>query len=221
MKFGKLLRGTVDARMPQWREHVLQYKSLKQLIRQSMDQQARGASSEELVAAFTQLLDAEVGRVNNFYMDRIEEGVIILSALRQQGDGVVAAAAASIGLGLVEQRHACKQSLVTFHLNLLILQNYVALNFMAISKILKKWDKKLQLPLRTDYINAIVELPFYQCQSLGQLVEEAEKLFADLDAPAPIQMAPPQGSGRQAQRQPGQDQPQWRHQPGQLQAAFS
>jgi len=148
----------------QWREHVLQYKSLKQLIRQSMDQQARGASSEELVAAFTQLLDAEVGRVNNFYMDRIEEGVIILSALRQQGDGVVAAAAASIGLGLVEQRHACKQSLVTFHLNLLILQNYVALNFMAISKILKKWDKKLQLPLRTDYINAIVELPFYQAR---------------------------------------------------------
>ena len=58
----------------------------------------------------------------------------ILTAAAQ----VVAAAAASIGLGLVEQRHACKQSLVTFHLNLLILQNYVALNFMAISKILKK-----------------------------------------------------------------------------------
>ena len=62
-------------------------------------------------------------------------------------------------------RHACQQSLVTFHLNLLILQNYVALNFTAIAKILKKFDKKLGLSLRTDYISAIVELPFYQAST--------------------------------------------------------
>lgn len=35
MKFGKLLRGTVDARMPQWRDYVLQFKGLKQHIKQA------------------------------------------------------------------------------------------------------------------------------------------------------------------------------------------
>ena len=45
MKFGKLMRATVDARMPQWREHVVQYKHLKQVIKkahqQAMTQGAR------------------------------------------------------------------------------------------------------------------------------------------------------------------------------------
>lgn len=166
----------------QWRDHVLQYKHLKRAIRQALAARDAGtATADQLLSGFTQLLDHEVSRVNNFYMDRIEEGVIILHALRQQGDGVLAAAAVQSGLSLAEQRHACKQSLVTFHLNLLVLQNYVALNFMAIAKILKKWDKQTQLPLRTEYISAIVELPFYQCQALGQLVEDAESLFAVLD----------------------------------------
>ena len=30
MKFGKLLRHTVDSRMPQWRNYTLGYKQLKQ-----------------------------------------------------------------------------------------------------------------------------------------------------------------------------------------------
>lgn len=146
---------------------MLQYKVLKQAIRKAVAAREEGtATPDQLLTAFTQLLDTEVARVNNFYMDRIEEGVIILHALRQQGDGVLATAAVIGGLTLAEQRHACKQSLVTFHLNLLILQNYVALNFMAIAKILKKWDKKTQLPLRTEYISVIVELPFYQVISL-------------------------------------------------------
>ena len=34
MKFGKLLRHTVDTRMPQWRNYTLAYKQLKQQIKQ-------------------------------------------------------------------------------------------------------------------------------------------------------------------------------------------
>lgn len=33
MKFGKLMRATVEQRMPQWRDHVLQYKHLKQVVK--------------------------------------------------------------------------------------------------------------------------------------------------------------------------------------------
>ena len=40
MKFGKLLRGTVDSRMPQWRNYALHYKQLKQQIKQLQAQLA-------------------------------------------------------------------------------------------------------------------------------------------------------------------------------------
>jgi len=193
MKFGKLFRATVDGRMPQWKAFVVQYKELKQAIKKLVAKQRTpdAASPDGLVASFTQLLDVEVSRVNNFYMDRIEEGVIILQLLRQESDGVVAAAASSSGLSLAAQRHACKQQLVTFHLNLLILQNYVALNFMAVSKILKKFDKQLQVALRAEYTAAIVDLPFYRCAALGQLVEDSEAQFHALEALSPPQIGEP------------------------------
>ena len=65
-----------------------------------------------------------------------------------------------------------------------MLQNYVALNFTAVVKILKKFDKKVGGNLRADYISAMVELPFYRCQALGQLVEDTERQFKVLEAAA-------------------------------------
>ena len=70
-----------------------------------------------------------------------------------------------------------QRSLVSVHFQLLLLQNYVALNFTAVAKILKKFEKKLGLPLRNEYVGAIVELPFYRCDALGELVEETERQF--------------------------------------------
>ena len=42
-----------------------------------------------------------------------------------------------------DQRTSLQRSLVSFHFNLLMLQNYVALNFTGVVKILKKFDKKV------------------------------------------------------------------------------
>ena len=33
MKFGKLLRSTVQTRMPQWKDYVINYKALKQALK--------------------------------------------------------------------------------------------------------------------------------------------------------------------------------------------
>jgi len=177
---------------------VLQYKLLKQAIASAeKGGSSEGGSSAELFKTeFTQMLDAEVSRVNDFYMDRIEEGVIILHALRTHGEQIQAGAAPA------EARGAVQQSLVSFHRNLLVLQNYVALNFTAIAKILKKFDKRIGAPLHADYIAAIVELPFYQCQSLATLVEDAEEQFRALERPAPDQTQRQQ----QAQQQQAQQQ---------------
>ena len=74
----------------------------------------------------------------------------------------------------------CQRSLVALHFQLLLLQNYVALNFTAVTKILKKFEKNFSIPMRNDYIGAIVDLPFYRCDALGELVEESERQFNGL-----------------------------------------
>jgi len=165
MKFGKIFRHTVETRMPQWSDHCINYKALKQAIKQGTHR------AEDAAREFTLLLDQHVEVVNNFYMERIEEGVIILHALHHHGEKVRS------GNGKPEHRTACQRSLVSIHFQLLLLQNYVALNFTGITKILKKFEKRFEIPIRNDYIGAIVELPFYRCDALGDLVEETERQF--------------------------------------------
>merc|ERR1719421_992052 len=148
-------------------------------MQEGQQEQQQCMSLEAASSTFTALLDFEVDKVNNFYSDRIEEGVIIVHALRQHIQQVDQELE---GCARLEQRTACQKSLVSVHFNLLMLQNYVALNFTGLVKILKKFDKRFTAHLRADYIAAIVELPFYRCAALGQLVEETEKLFSSLDA---------------------------------------
>jgi len=198
MKFGKLLRHTVDSRMPQWRNYTLGYKQLKQHIKQLA---AQGISPDAASSSVTAALDLEVEKVNDFYMDRIEEAVIILHSLKQHAEQLVLA-----GLPL-EQRTACQRSLVAFHYNLLTLQNYVALNFTAVVKILKKSDKKIGGNLRNDYVAAMVELPFYRCQALGELVEDTEKTFRVLEGASAAAAAKTEQMSIPMQQQPQMSMP--------------
>lgn len=102
----------------------------------------------------------------------------------------------------LEQRTACQRSLVAFHYNLLTLQNYVALNFTAVVKFLKKSDKKIGGNLRNDYVAAMVELPFYRCQALGELVEDTEKTFRVLEGASAAATAKTEQMSRPMQQQP-------------------
>ena len=158
-----------------------------------------GAQPEEVSNAFTALLDQHVETVNNFYMERIEEGVIVLHALQQHAEQIRS------GQAKPELRTACQRSLVSFHFQLLVLQNYVALNFTALTKILKKFEKKFEICIKDEYISAIVELPFYRCDSLGECVDECERQFRALEGlrPQPA-LAPPLPGGLQPQSQPPQ-----------------
>jgi len=203
MKFGKVLRQTTESRMPQWRDHMINYKLLKQAIKRQSAEGTRGASQEQVIEAFTSVLDTHVDKVNNFYMERIEEGVIILHALHQHGEEIRA------GTAKPELRAACQRSLVSFHFQLLVLQNYVALNFTAITKILKKFEKRFEMLVKDEYINAIVELPFYRCDALGDLVEETERQFKTLEGlrgDSPSEAAQQQ-TPQQQQQQPAPEAP--------------
>ena len=70
----------------------------------------------------------------------------------------------------------------------------IVINFTAVVKILKKFDKKLGTligrTLRASYIGALTELPFYRCQALGGLVEEVEQQFVVLEGRAAASVRP-------------------------------
>lgn len=161
---------------------------------------AASRQPDDIVATFTALLDEHVAVVNDFYMDRIEEGLIILHALAQHTEQLCT------GQLKPEHRMPVQRSLVNVHFQLLLLQNYVALNFTAVAKILKKFEKKLGLPLRNDYIGALVELPFYRCDALGELVEETERLFRAIEGVRAAGAPPPPLS--ELQQMQLQQQPQ-------------
>jgi len=171
--------------MPQWRDHLIDYWALKKAIKKQVAQGTHGSKPEEVSTAFTAMLDQHVETVNNFYMERIEEGVIILHALQQHCEQIRA------GSERPEMRTLCQRSLVAIHFQLLLLQHYVALNFTAVAKILKKFEKKFEIPIRNDYIGALVELPFYRCDALGELVEETERLFNSLTTQSGAPAEPP------------------------------
>ena len=44
MKFGKIHRQTVETRMPQWRDHCVDYKALKKAIKKQMAAGVQGKS---------------------------------------------------------------------------------------------------------------------------------------------------------------------------------
>ena len=121
-------------------------------------------------------------------------------------------------VGKPEHRTACQRSLVSLHFQLLLLQHYVALNFTAVTKALKKFEKKLGVALRNDYIAALVELPFYRCDALGELVEETERQFHALEQRASQRAStcsPPQPSEQHATQPPPQLLPPEQVQPQQ------
>ena len=43
MKFGKIMRHTIDSRMPHWREHCVNYKKLKVALKKQLAQGVDGA----------------------------------------------------------------------------------------------------------------------------------------------------------------------------------
>ena len=103
------------------------------------------------------ILDEEVER-QRFLHGQIE-AVIILHSLKQHIAQIVTASDAPAATSPSGEPAV----LVSFHWSLLLLQSFVVINFTAVVKILKKFDKKLGTligrTLRASYIGALTELP--------------------------------------------------------------
>eukprot|EP00741_Cyanophora_paradoxa_P008499 tig00001336_g8224.t1 len=172
MKFGKLLESSLANRC--YREHCLDYKQLKKHIKD-----IGCGVSHDASGVFCRCLEAQLEVVNDHYFSREEDAVIRLKMLEDEVQ--------RLNSGKNVDVAALRKSLVDFHGELVSLEEYAALNFTGLLKIMKKYMKKIghnQSP--TNVQQRFLEQPFYTNTTLPQMISKIHSYFHMLDLhPAP------------------------------------
>lgn len=204
MKFGKEFRTHLEETLPEWRDKFLCYKPLKKLLKHFPNtnippvdhstntnqnvggepSQSGGAagvrnmSLEEFQDWFVTLLNEELEKFNDFYVDKEEEFVIRFQELKERIEQVrensrrdrVAASENEFS----EEMMDIRKEFVTIHGEMVLLKNYSSLNFAGLIKILKKYDKRTGGLLRLPFTQLAAHQPFFTTEPLTRLVRECE-----------------------------------------------
>ncbi|CAJ1977388.1 unnamed protein product [Sphenostylis stenocarpa] len=167
MKFDKILKSLIEQTLPDWRDKFLCYKILKKQLKVMCSEygQAPSRMDANQLNHFLNLLQLEIDKFNTFFIDKEEEYVIKWKELQ---DRVVEA------LDLNADLMSLGREIVDFHGEMILLENYSALNYTGLVKIIKKHDKKTGALLRSPFIQDVVKQPFYETDVLNQLVKECE-----------------------------------------------
>ncbi|KDP32409.1 hypothetical protein JCGZ_13334 [Jatropha curcas] len=200
MKFGKSLSNQIEETLPEWRDKFLSYKELKKRLkliepnkggdrptkRQKLDagdstdcgggENKDGMTEEEI--NFIKLLEDELEKFNTFFVEKEEEYIIRLKELQ---DSVEKAKDYS------EEMIKIRKEIVDFHGEMVLLENYSALNYTGLVKILKKYDKRTGALIRLPFIQKVLQQPFFTTDLLYKLVNECERM---LDRLFPINEPP-------------------------------
>ncbi|KAL2553657.1 SPX domain-containing protein 1 [Forsythia ovata] len=200
MKFGKSLSNQIDETLPEWRDKFLLYKELKKRLkliepkgpsssageearakkRQKVDGVGEREAMTEAEADFVKLLEDELEKFNAFFVEKEEEYIIRLKELQ---DRVAKAKDQN------DEMIKIRKEIVDFHGEMVLLENYSALNYTGLAKILKKYDKRTGALLRLPFIQKVVQQPFFTTDLLYKLVKECETM---LDHLFPVNKSPPE-----------------------------
>lgn len=185
MKFWKSLSNLIEETLPAWRDNFLSYKDLKKqlkLIYPKADdahpnKRARsdggGGEASDVtkeVTDFVRLLEDEIEKFNFFFVEKEEEYVIKLKELQ---DGVAK-------MDSNEELMKIGREIVDFHGEMILLENYSALNYTGLVKILKKYDKRSGALIRLPFIQKVLQEPFFTTDVLYKLVKECETMLDHL-----------------------------------------
>ncbi|KAK3145602.1 hypothetical protein QOZ80_3BG0255040 [Eleusine coracana subsp. coracana] len=215
MKFGKDFRNHLEETLPAWRDKYLAYKALKKLIKKlpppadvppppppppgpPLPVPAAAAEGEEggghgagqgnvaLGDWFARILDMELHKLNDFYMEREEWYVIRLQVLKERIERVKAKKndAFTSRSEFTEEMLEIRKDFVIIHGEMILLQTYSSLNFAGLVKILKKYDKRTGGVLRLPFTQRARHQPFFTTEPLTRLVRECE---ANLELLFPIE----------------------------------
>ncbi|KAJ6381139.1 hypothetical protein OIU77_029933 [Salix suchowensis] len=209
MKFGKSLSNQIEETLPEWRDKFLSYKELKKRLKlidpnnnnKSMNNgysrpmkkprlaeasadtvgggdctDGGGADSKEgsmtkEVNDFIKLLEDELEKFNSFFVEKEEEYIIRLKELQ---DSVAKAKNSN------EEMIIIRKEIVDLHGEMVLLENYSALNYTGLVKILKKYDKRTGALIRLPFIQRVLRQPFFTTDLLYKLVKKCEAMLDGL-----------------------------------------
>ncbi|KAG7021242.1 SPX domain-containing protein 1 [Cucurbita argyrosperma subsp. argyrosperma] len=203
MKFGKSLSNQIEETLPEWRDKFLSYKELKKRLKlvepKGGDRPSKRpridaavgscaadgekddfSSSEEM--NFIKLLEDELEKFNSFFVEKEEEYIIRLKELQDR---------VGKAMDSNEEMIKIRKEIVDFHGEMVLLENYSALNFTGLVKILKKYDKRTGALIRLPYSQKVLQQPFFTTDLLYTLVKQCELM---LDLLFPLNEQPPSGS---------------------------
>ncbi|CAA3024205.1 SPX domain-containing 1-like [Olea europaea subsp. europaea] len=208
MKFGKSLSNQIDETLPEWRDKFLSYKGLKKKLKliepkrpsSSAGEEGRAKKKQkvdseladgreamtEAEANFVKLLEDELEKFNAFFVEKEEECIIRLKELQDR----VAKADKN------EEMIKIRKEIVDLHGEMVLLENYSALNYTGLAKILKKYDKRTGALLRLPFIQKVVQQPFFTTDLLYKLVNECERM---LDCLFPVNKPPTENDAADGQ----------------------
>ncbi|XP_009360600.2 SPX domain-containing protein 4 [Pyrus x bretschneideri] len=224
MKFGKEFRTHLEETLPEWRDKFLCYKLLKKLLKGFLTTAAVIATVDSLhrhlefqpayvhpAAAdegggfhplaglqywFVAILNKELYKLNDFYMDKEEDFVIRFQELKGRIE-IVRERSSRGGVFTSETEFSkevmdIRKDFVTIHGEMVLLKNYSSLNFAGVVKILKKYDKRTGGVLRLRFTQTqLAHQPFFTTELLTGLVRECE---ANLELLFPLEAEVIQGT---------------------------
>ncbi|KAB2613778.1 SPX domain-containing protein 4 [Pyrus ussuriensis x Pyrus communis] len=127
---------------------------------------------------FVAILNEELEKLNDFYVDKEEEFVIRFQELKGRIESVKERSSRG-GVFTSESEFSeemmdIRKDFVTIHGEMVLLKNYSSLNFAGLVKILKKYDKRTGGVLRLRFTQLAVHQPFFTTEPLTRLVRECE-----------------------------------------------
>ncbi|KAI3945525.1 hypothetical protein MKW98_018342 [Papaver atlanticum] len=168
MKFGKSLGNQIEETLPEWGDKFLSYKELKKRLK---------------------LIDPEVGvkrsagnkRLRETDDDHGEFSIVTkdeLKGMTREEIDFIRVAKAKIS-STEEELIKVRKEIVDFHGEMVVLENYSALNYTGLVKILKKYDKRTGAVIRLPFIQKVLQQPFVTIDLLEKL-KECEMVLEDL-----------------------------------------
>ncbi|OWM64565.1 SPX domain-containing protein 4 [Punica granatum] len=198
MKFGKEFRTHLEETLPEWRDKFLCYKPLKKLLKNlpppvdhhpafagdpaNIEDGADGNPPDhrplvDLQEWFVGILNDELEKFNDFYVDKEEDFIIRFQELKERIERAKESnkdGAFSSETEFSEQMMEIRKDFVTIHGEMVLLKNYSSLNFAGLVKILKKYDKRTGGLLRLPFTQLALHQPFFTTEPLTRLVRECE-----------------------------------------------
>lgn len=127
-----------------------------------------GVEVEKEVIDFVRVLEDEMEKFNAFIVEKEEDSVIKWKELQDKVEKVKDSNEELMREG---------REIVDFHGEMVLLENYSALNYTGLVKILKKYDKRSGALVRMPFIQKVMQQPFYTTHVLTKLIKECEAML--------------------------------------------